>query len=316
MVPMTRLVLIAALAGSLWPSPGSARPGQAAPAKAVAVVARVNGEPITQAEFRRMLGNPLTREQLQQELGTKEPGPKELEGLALRKLIQRRLLLQEASRRNITVTNAELDKGVAALRRRFDDLKAFGQWIQEQGLDEPSLFATIREEMVSARTAGALVAAVRVSEHDVLKHYDSHKHDLKIEEVWIQVIAVKDKKAVDEVQKALKKGEDFGRLAQQRSVGLRAAAGGNVGWVNSATLWPPMRDVISTLKPGEAIGPLQKGEEFLIVRLHDRRRGRTKTLAEARAEIEPLALAQKQQAALQAWVAEQEKKAKIEVLDR
>jgi parvulin-like peptidyl-prolyl isomerase len=264
-----------------------------------------------------MLGNPLTREQLQQELGGKEPGPKDLERLAVRKLIQRRLLLQEASRQSITVTNAELDKGMAALRHRFDDLKSFGQWIQEQGLDEPSLFAIIREEMVSTRTAGALVAAVRVSDQDVLKYYDSHKHDLKVEEVWIQVIAVKDKKAADEIQKALKKkGADFGRLAQQRSHGLRAAEGGNVGWVNSDTLWPPMRDAVSTLKPGESVGPLRQGEDFLIVRLHERRRGRTKTLAEARPEIEPLALAQKQQAALQAWIAEQEKKAKIEVLDR
>jgi parvulin-like peptidyl-prolyl isomerase len=88
-----------------------------------------------------------------------------------------------------------------------------------------------------------------------------------------------------------------------------------VGWVNSATLWPPMQEAVSTLKAGEAIGPLQKGEEFLIVRLHERRRGRTKTLEEARAEIESVVLAHKQQATLQAWVTEQEKKAKIEVLE-
>jgi parvulin-like peptidyl-prolyl isomerase len=317
MAPMKSVFLIAAIAGSLRPSPVSARAEQPAPAKPdVAVVARVNGEAITKAEFHRMLGNPVTRQQLQQELGAKEPGSKDLERLAMRKLIHRRLMLQEASRRNIAVTNEELDKGMAALRRRFDDLKSFGQWMKDQGLDEPSLFATLREEMVATRTAGALVAGVRLTEEDVLTYYQSHKEDLEIEEVWIQVIAVKDKKAVDEIQKALKKGADFGRLAQQRSHGLRAAEGGNVGWVNAATLWPPMRDAVSTLKPGEAVGPLQQAEDFLIVRLQERRRGRTKTLAEARPEIEPLALAQKQQAALQAWVTEQEKKAKIEVFDR
>jgi hypothetical protein len=88
----------------------------------VAVVARVNGEPVTRAEFERMVGNPLTREQLQQELGVKDPDVKDLERLALRQLIHHRLMLQEATRRQITVTNEELDEGMAALRRRFDDL--------------------------------------------------------------------------------------------------------------------------------------------------------------------------------------------------
>ena len=74
-----------------------------------------------------------------------------------------------------------------------------------------------------------------------------------------------------------------------------------------------MRDAVSTLKPGEAIGPLQKGEQFLIVRLQERRPGRTKTLAEARPEIERRLLAAERQAVVATWLAEQEKKAKIEV---
>jgi parvulin-like peptidyl-prolyl isomerase len=314
---MKQAALILAIASSLWTSTDSAYATQmASPAKADVVIARVNGEPITESEFRRMVGNPLTRQQLQQERGETDPDQKELERLALQKLIQRRLMLQEASRRKIAVTNEELDKGMAALRRRFDDLKSFGQWMEEQGLDERSLFATIREEMVSTRTAGALVAGVRLTEEEIHEYYEAHTADLKSDEVWIQVITVKDKAAAEEIQKALKKGEDFGRLAQRRSIGLRAKEGGNVGWVDSATLWPPMREAVSTLKPGEAIGPLEKGEEFLIVRLHQRRAGRTKTLAEARPEIEPLLLTQKQQAALKTWVAEQEKKSKIEVLER
>ena len=87
-----------------------------------------------------------------------------------------------------------------------------------------------------------------------------------------------------------------------------------MGWVDAATLGPPIRDAVGTLKPGEAIGPLQRGEEFLIVRLHQRRQGRTKTIEEARGEIRAVLLAQKQHATLQAWMAEQ-KNATIEVLE-
>lgn len=313
---ITTLRLIAA--SSLCTAVGLAHAPQASPSSAsdaTALVARVNGDPITRAELRRVLGNPLTRQHLQ-DRGVKEPDSQELEEFALRRLIHRRLMLQEASRRKLAITSAEVDSGLAALRRRFDDLKSFGQWLRDQELDDRALMASIREELLATRVAGALVAGVQFTDSEVREYYHARKGDLKVEEVWIQVIAVPDKAAAEEIQQALKSGEDFGRLAQRRSVGVRAAEGGNVGWVESATLWAPMREAVSTLKPGEAIGPLQKGEHILIVRLHKRRQGRTKTLGEARGEIERHLLAQKQQAALQAWAVAQERTAMIEVFER
>lgn len=313
---MKQVTSLLAIASALWAPAVSAHVREASPPAKADVVARVNGEPITGVEFRRMLGNPLTGQKLEQELGEGTAGPDELERLALRKLIQRRLMLQEAARRNLTVTGEELDSGLATVRRRFDDLESFGQWMRDQDLDDRSLVATIREETLTARVAGALVADVRFTEVEVDEYYRTHADDLTIEEVWIQVIVVKDRVAAEDIQSALKKGEDFGRLAQGRSLGVRAKDGGNVGWVNADTLWPPMRDAVRTLTPGEAIGPLKRGEEFLVVRLHQRRQGRTKTVEEARGEIGSLLLAQKQHATLQAWMAEQEKNARIEVLER
>jgi parvulin-like peptidyl-prolyl isomerase len=311
---MKRMMSVVAIASALW---ASARPADARQAlanvKADIVVARVNGEPISGAEFRRMVGNPLTRQRLEQEFGERTAGPDELERLALRRLIQRRLMLQEAARRNLTVTDKELDTGIAGLRRRFDDLKSFGQWMRDQELDDRSLLATIGEEMLTARVAGALVADVRCTEAEIDEYYRAHTDDLRIDEIWIQVIVVSDRSTAEAIQRGLKTGEDFGRLAQRLSLGRRAKEGGDVGWVNAATLWPPMRDLVSTLKPGEAIGPLERGEEFLIVRLHQRRQGRAKTIEEARRDITSLLLAQKQHATLQAWMAEQEKRATIEV---
>jgi len=308
-------VVIAVAAVSCWAASSDCWAGQIgnSPKDNLVVVARVNGEPVTGAEFQRMLSHPLTRNQLQQELGVEDPDPKELERLALRRLIHRRLMLQEAGRRKIAVTDEDLDKVIASLRRRFVDLKDFGVWMKEQGLDDRSLFETIRAEMLATRVAGALVAGVGLTEAQVREYYEAHKEDLKTEEVRIQIIAVKERAEAEEIQAALGKGEDFGRLAQRRSLGQRAARGGDVGWVNSEVLRPPMREAVSTLKPGEAIGPLPRGDEFLIVRLHERRTGRTKSLVEARPEIEPSLLAPKQQKALQSWLAEQEKKSKIEV---
>jgi peptidyl-prolyl cis-trans isomerase SurA len=260
-----------------------------------------------------MLSNPLEREQLLQQLGGRQPDGKELDRLAVGKLIHRRLILQEATRRKLSVTERELDEHITSLRRRFKDLGSFGAWMGEQGLDDDSLFETIRTEMLAARVRAALVEGARVTDDHAQRYYDAHKEELRIEEVRLQIIVVKEKEEAEEIMAALGRHDDFGRLARQRSLGQRAAQGGDTGWIDVETLSPPLREVVATLEPRDARGPLPRRAEFLVVRLGERRPGRTKSLAEARAEIERRLLPAMQQEAMRTWLTEQEKRAKIEV---
>jgi len=278
------------------------------------MVARVNGEPVTRAELKRILADPLTRRRLQQELGVQEPDGKELDRLALRMLIKRRLLLQEAARRNLIVTEQDLDHGLTALRNRFNDLRSFGAWMKEQGLNDKSLFETLRDEMLVNRARAALVEEVRVNGEQVEEYYEAHKKDLKTDgEVRLRIIAVKDKIAAEKILAELKRGGNFTALARKLSIGIRAAQGGDTGWVKPQTLPPPLRKAVETLKAGEVIGPLRKDTEYLIVGLAGRRAAQTKSLAEARPEIEKRLLAEKQQETIQSWLTEQEKNSKIEL---
>lgn len=279
------------------------------------IVARVNGEPVTRGELQRMLADPLMQYQFERELGSEKADRKKLERLALQKLIQRRLLLQEAGRRKITVTPQDLDRSLSALRGRFQDLRDFGRWMKERGLDDQSLFETLRADMLMKRVMGALVEGVRITEESVERYYEAHQEDLVIgEEVRLRIILVKSKAEAEEILTSLRKGENFSLLARKLSLGLHAAQGGDMGWVIPQTLPLPLQEAVGKLKAGDVGGPLQKGaEEFLIVGLQDRRSVRAKNLAEARPEIERRLLPVKQQEAIQAWLTDQEKKSKIEV---
>lgn len=315
---LKNVCLVLASAGVLCGFPDETRAAQhhdSARADA-AVAARVNGEPVSRAEVRRLLANPAERRQLLRELGGEDPDSKALDRAALRRLINRRLILQEARRRNFTVTEEEVDKTVTALRRRFDDLPSLGAWMKEQGLDEASLFETIRAEMLAVLVRRALVEGVRISDEQALQYYNIHKDDFKTDEVRLQIIVVKDNAAAEEIVAALKKGRDFGALAQEQSAGRRAAQGGDTDWIDTETLGPPLRDAVAAMTPRQARGPLQRGDEFLIVRLHERRPGRTKSLTQARPDIERRLLPAKHQEALEAWLTEQEQKAKIEVFTK
>jgi parvulin-like peptidyl-prolyl isomerase len=302
------VIAMACAAASLVLAPPDARAAEPE------IVARVNGEPLTRAEFQRMRANPLTVRQLQQELGVQDPDAEALDRFALRKLIQHRLVLQEARLRKMFVKEKELDEAVAALRRRFGDLKSFGEWMKVQGLNDRSLIESVREDMLADRVRAALVKDVRVTDEQVQQYYETHKEQLKTVEVRLQIIVLKDKAAAEEALTALRGGKDFATLARERSVGRRAVKGGDTGWVAYETLWPPLRKFVSRMKVGHAGGPLQNGNEFLVVRLGDRRSGRTVTLAEAKPQIEPHVLALKQQEVVRDWLADKEKKAKIEVL--
>ena len=278
------------------------------------IIATVNGDPVRKAEVDRMLRNPLLRG----ESGAPETDPPDsaaLEALVLRTLIHRRLLAQEAAARQIVVTDQELDQAINALRRRFEDLKSFGAWMQEQGLNDPELFESVRLDMLANRVRASLVAGVRVSEPDARTFYEEHQQELTVDEVRLQIIVVRDRSSAEEILKAAIEGrEDFGRLARERSAGKRAGQGGDSGWVSVTSLWPPLRAMIESLEPRQATGPLQRGDEFLVVRLHDRRSRKASTYDEARADIELRLGPIVRQRIVQAWLEEREKRSAIEMV--
>jgi len=288
------------------------------------VVARVNGEPITERDLqRRMLTDPAVQRQAQQRdvkrilagaTGSQQPrdlqagAAKELErfGFALRRLVFVRLLVQEAARRDIKVTDQEVDDAVRAFKARFKDDAGFAAGRKLRDLeDDRSLLEAMRAELLVTRVSAALAKEARVSDEQVQAYYEKHTAELKIPEAArLQLIRVENKAAADDVLRTLKKGADFASLARERSKGARAAQGGDVGWVNAETLPPALHQAVARLNVGETSGPVQFGSEFMVVRLVAQRPARTRSLTEVRPAIEQRLLQAKQLQIIQGWLTE------------
>jgi parvulin-like peptidyl-prolyl isomerase len=285
--PAALVLLAAGLAAAKGPSP---------------LVARVNGEAVSQAELQLVRAGALGARD-----APEQPA-------ALREVIHRRLLLQEARRRDLAPTDDEVDGSVVGLRRRFADLESFGRWLGERGLDESSLFEAVRDELMVARLKEQLVAQVGADDEQVRAYFAAHREELRAgDEVRLQIIAVKREADGADAMKALAKGARFDELARWSSQGKRAQRGGDVGWVSAETLPAPLREMVQGLKPGSARGPIRRGDEWLVVRLTGRRTGRAMTLEEARPEISRRLRSAKQQVVLLAWLAVREAEAKIEL---
>jgi len=301
------LVLCAGVAPAL--PPGIPKDPQAE------ILAHVNGEPVTRADLQQLLSDPGAHWQLREELDVEAADNTGLYALALRKLIQRRLFLQQANRQNIEITREDLDHAIVALRSRFTDLEGFGMWMRTRGLDEQTLFDRLRDDLRVRRVITALVADVKVSQQQVQDYYDSRGEDLQAgEEVRLRIIVVKSMETAEEILTALRAGEDFSRLARQHSLGRHAAQGGDTGWHDIRGLAQPLRVAVTSLQTGEASHPLQRGtDEYLIVALQDRRLLPAGTLEEARPVIEKRLLSTLRQEAVDSWLRQQASQSTIEV---
>jgi peptidyl-prolyl cis-trans isomerase SurA len=70
---------------------------------------------------------------------------------------------------------------------------------------------------------------------------------------------------------AIRKGADFGRIAQQYSAAGSASNGGNIGWVLESRIESDFRDILTSLKPGDITDPIDRDGAIIIYRVKGRR---------------------------------------------
>jgi hypothetical protein len=130
----------------------SADLGRPLPSPLPNVVARVNGQPIG---IRQIL--PLAKTELDTvSVADRERVKPEVVRRALRKYVDRELLLQEALARGVEVESREVDWAYDQMRREHADEASWTEFLAGQGLDLPSFRAELR--------AQHLVAALLVRE--------------------------------------------------------------------------------------------------------------------------------------------------------
>jgi foldase protein PrsA len=295
---------------------GTGQTAVAATATVPDIVARVNGEPVTRAEWQRTLTDPRTRSLYQREQSTQQVDSQAYGRWVLQRLIVKHLTLQEAARRQFVVSEAELDEAVQAWKASYKGgPKGLQKYLRSRGLDETALRETLRTDMLVARVTSEVIKDVRLTDRQLRAYYEKNKAELQLpEEVLLKVISVKDKAAAEGIVASLRKGEPFENVAREVSTEPRASLLSNGRWIAVNAMPPALREPVAALKAGENTEVLKGGSEYYVVRLEDRRPARAQTLAEAQPQIEQRLLPEKQKEALQAWLRKQEKKAKIEVL--
>ncbi len=116
----------------------------------------------------------------------------------------------------------------------------------------------------------------------------------------------------EEIFGKLVNGAEFDRMAQIYSEDSTREQGGDWGWIERKTLAGPLEKVAFNLPVGKISKIIEFGGNYYILKVEDKHGGETKSLAEARPEIEKKLIQHEAQNLQERWLASLRSKAYIQ----
>ena len=288
-------------------------------------VAVVNGTVITKAELEQELQVVLKRFG---RVGTMIKGPQlaQLKPKVLESLIGRELLFQEAQGAGIRIKEETVSEQLEKLKKRFSSEAAFKEAIAKMHLSEKDIRAqVIRGMTIQKMVDDRFVKNVSVTEKEAKDYYDANpKMFQRPEEVRASHILIKIDKDADEktklkarkelegIEARLLKGEDFAKLAKEFSQGPSSAKGGDLGFFRRGQMVPPFEKAAFALKPGEVSDIVVTRFGYHLIKVTDRKPGKTFSYPEVKEKLTKFLKEQKVSKTIDAHIGELKKKAKVE----
>jgi peptidyl-prolyl cis-trans isomerase C len=115
-----------------------------------------------------------------------------------------------------------------------------------------------------------------VSDEKLKAIYDAHLKEAQtsaVEEYHARHILVKSKEEADDIEKKLKKGGDFDKIAKEKSIDKASGAqGGDLGWFTSDKMVPEFSKVLVKLKKDEISPPVKSDFGWHIIQMEGSRK--------------------------------------------
>ena len=303
----------------------SATPAKPVPAQIPDVVARVNGEAVTKTDFDRAVqnlearaGGPIPAEQRDQVLRG-----------VLDQIIGYTVLVQEGRARNVTVPDADVDARIGQIRGQFPSEEEFTKMLGERKLTLDQVKSDVRRDMTITKLIDAEIASkIAVTPEQVNDFYaknpDQFKQGESVRASHILIAVPKGADAAaktqarakaEQVLKDVKAGTDFAALAKEHSADPGSAAnGGDLGFFQQGQMVGPFNDAAFTLAPGTTSELVETDFGFHIIKVVEKKEGRTIPLEEVKPQVEQYLERLNRQQQTDAFVNGLKAKGKIEIL--
>ncbi|SFI54340.1 foldase protein PrsA [Paenibacillus sp. UNC496MF] len=226
-------------------------------------------------------------------------------------LIQDELIKQEADKKNIVISDADVDKEIANIKKRFPSEAEFESALQQSGMTLDDLKA---QTPMQLRIRKILEPQAQVTDKDVEDYFNQNKAQYdQPEEVKASHILVATKEEADAIIKQLEGGADFAALAKEKSTDTGSKDnGGDLGFFGKGAMDPAFEKAAFALKVGEMTKePVKSQYGYHIIKVTDRHEAKASTLAEKKDEIKEQLIQSKVSDLSTAWLDDLKKKSQI-----
>lgn len=235
-------------------------------------VATVNGKAITDEDLKALVAN---LPEVQKENLLKDPATRKQ---LISNLVDQELMFQDAQSKKVENSN----EYVSAMN------------------------AFKKQAMVNILVQKQL--APKVTAEAVKNYYNKHKIKYSTDQVHAQHVLLPTAKEAEEVLAEAKKGGDFQKIAETRSKDPSAKNNrGDLGYFGRDNFDPAFVDAAFGSKVGEIVGPVKSAFGFHVIKIIDRKVGKTPDFA----EVEQKVRSDVQRETLLNYVAALKQKAKI-----
>ena len=213
------------------------------------------------------------------------PSDDVLQRQVLEALINDSLLLQEARRRGIKITDSQLNQQMQGMARQNQmSLSDFRQALLADGLDYDKYREAVRRELTITTLSrqysqrNATISEAEVDDFIRQSGSDTASFEYLLSHILIalpdaaspaQITAAQQTAA--EIMSRLDQGEEFDQLANTFSAGDTALQGGDLGWRKKAQIPSLFTAAVLAMEPGGYAGPIRSPSGIHIVYLKQRR---------------------------------------------
>jgi len=289
------------------------------------IAAVVNGEVITFSQVRslsapqeRMLRQQYTGDELAKRLT-------DLRKLAVRDLIDRRLVIQAFKKESFEIPDHLVDMRVQQIIRESfgGDRNTFVKTLEAQDFTLGEFKQKEMEKIIVGAMkshnvkTNSVVSPTKIEEY-YRKHRDEFTSKDQIKLRMIMISGHKDtanapaqKELAEEVLGKLVGGAEFEQMAQMYSEDSTKDNGGDWGWIEHKTLAEPLEKFAFNMPVGRVSNIIDYAGNYYILKVEDKHGGSTKSLNEVRADIEKKLVQEEAQAIQEKWLASLRQKAYI-----
>lgn len=243
------------------------------------IAAVVNDELITAYDLEARIKLVIVTTRLPNNLETR----RRISGQVLRALIDERLKIQEAKRRNISVSNREIRRAKTNIEKQNK--------LPENGLDRMLRQSRVPSEAIEEQLRAAIAWSklvgrrlrprISVGEEEIDESLDRIKSqqgqiEYKLSEILLAVDGPEEENSVlrtaNRFREQINNGASFSAIARQFSQSATAAIGGDLGWLHESELAGEIKRILPELQRGLVSRPIKTVSGYKLIALRDSRK--------------------------------------------